>query len=137
MYRPTDTPSDIYIWDWVVRLCHWGLVATFVTNYFIVEPGRLYHEIAGYMAVALISIRIGWGILSTKFDGSKRVATEYASFSKVSLRQQAFAEHIQHVKQKKWPQPFRLANDNGRYHVTAGFRYYRFYDERNRRTVWK
>jgi len=103
MYRPTDTPSDIYIWDWVVRLCHWGLVATFVTNYFIVEPGRLYHEIAGYMAVALISIRIGWGILSTKFDGSKRVATEYASFSKVSLRQQAFAEHIQHVKQKKIP----------------------------------
>ena len=103
MYRPNNTPSDIYIWDWIVRVCHWGLVVTFVTNYFIVEPGRLYHEIVGYMAVALISIRIGWGILSTKFDGSKRVATEYASFSKVSLRQQAFAEHIQHVKQKKIP----------------------------------
>jgi len=45
MYRPTDTPSDIYIWDWVVRLCHWGLVATFVTN-----DKKQHQQIASYLA---------------------------------------------------------------------------------------
>lgn len=53
--------QDISIWDVVVRLCHWGLVICFITNYFIVEPGRLYHEIAGYSAVFLIVMRIVWG----------------------------------------------------------------------------
>jgi cytochrome b len=53
--------QDISIWDGVVRLCHWGLVICFITNYFIVEPGRLYHEIAGYSAAFLIVVRIVWG----------------------------------------------------------------------------
>jgi len=53
--------QDISIWDSVVRLCHWGLVICFITNYFIVEPGRLYHEIAGYSAAFLIVVRIVWG----------------------------------------------------------------------------
>lgn len=53
--------QDISIWDGVVRLCHWGLVICFITNYFIVEPGRLYHEIAGYSAVSFIVVRIIWG----------------------------------------------------------------------------
>ena len=53
--------QDITIWDGVVRLCHWGLVICFITNYFIVEPGRLYHEIAGYSAVFFVVVRIIWG----------------------------------------------------------------------------
>ncbi|WP_269520038.1 cytochrome b/b6 domain-containing protein [Alteromonas sp. BMJM2] len=53
--------QDITIWDGVVRLCHWGLVICFITNYFIVEPGRLYHEIAGYSAVFFVVVRIVWG----------------------------------------------------------------------------
>ena len=64
MHKAKDTGSDIYVWDWVVRVCHWGIVASFITNYFIVEPGRLFHEIAGYVGVALISIRVAWGLRS-------------------------------------------------------------------------
>ncbi|WP_420934051.1 cytochrome b/b6 domain-containing protein [Alteromonas sp. A081] len=58
-----DNPiqRDVIIWDAVVRLCHWGLVICFITNYFIVEPGRLYHEIAGYSAVLLNAMRVMWG----------------------------------------------------------------------------
>ncbi|WP_334030959.1 cytochrome b/b6 domain-containing protein [Alteromonas sp. P256] len=57
----SNSLQDISIWDGVVRLCHWGLVICFITNYFIVEPGRLYHEIAGYSAVFFIVVRIIWG----------------------------------------------------------------------------
>lgn len=53
--------QDITIWDGVVRLCHWSLVICFIINYFIVEPGRLYHEIAGYSAVFFVVVRIIWG----------------------------------------------------------------------------
>ncbi|WP_081926644.1 MULTISPECIES: cytochrome b/b6 domain-containing protein [unclassified Alteromonas] len=58
---PRNNLQDISVWDGVVRLCHWGLVICFITNYFIVEPGRLYHEIAGYSAVFFVVVRIVWG----------------------------------------------------------------------------
>ena len=62
--------QDISIWDGVVRLCHWGLVICFITNYFIVEPGRLYHEIAGYSAVSFIVVRIIWGFTRTSVEST-------------------------------------------------------------------
>lgn len=103
MFKAKDTPSDVYIWDWIVRVCHWGIVAAFTTNYFIVEPGRLYHEVAGYTATLLISIRVAWGFYSTKSTTHKRASTQYASFSNIALNKQAFSEHIQHLKHRQVP----------------------------------
>ena len=101
MHKAKDTGSDIYVWDWVVRVCHWGIVASFITNYFIVEPGRLFHEIAGYVGVALISIRVAWGLYSA--NPNKKGSAAYASFSAISLSKQAFREHLQHLKHKQIP----------------------------------
>ncbi|MBJ2128670.1 cytochrome b/b6 domain-containing protein [Alteromonas sp. IB21] len=103
MSTTKDTPSDIYVWDWVVRVCHWGIVAAFITNYFIVEPGRLYHEIAGYIALALIISRVVWGFYSNKSGTYKSENTSYASFSNISLDKQTFLDHVQHLKQRQIP----------------------------------
>ena len=73
MKKAKDTPSEIYVWDRIVRVCHWGIVAAFITNYFIVEPGRLYHEIAGYIALALILTRVVWASIQTKRTRTKAV----------------------------------------------------------------
>jgi cytochrome b len=140
--------QDITIWDGVVRLCHWGLVICFITNYFIVEPGRLYHEIAGYSAVFFVVVRIIWGFTrppaesayqdrhashdiyydchnksndknayydchnkSNSYDchnkGSSSVDTlsepNYASYRTINLSNQAFKEHLQHLKHRNVP----------------------------------
>ena len=103
MSTTKDTPSDIYIWDWVVRICHWGIVAAFITNYFIVEPGRLYHEIAGYTGVSFILLRLAWGTLQQQKAQNKSGEIPYASFASVSLSKKAFIEHFHHLQQKKIP----------------------------------
>lgn len=90
-----STSSDLYIWDLVVRFCHWGLAIAFVTNYFIVEPGRLVHEIAGYSAVALVAVRLIWGFVSHK--------SSYANWQQIDLSKQACLSHLSQIKQKQLP----------------------------------
>ena len=85
----TLNQRDITIWDGVVRLCHWGLVVCFITNYFIVEPGRLYHEIAGYSAVFFITVRVIWGLTRPPAERStyqdRHNSTSYDCHNKEAL----------------------------------------------------
>jgi cytochrome b len=87
------TEQVIVIWDILVRLCHWGLVAAFITNYFIVEPGRQIHEIVGYMATALIAVRLFWGFTRTK--------ASLASFKHIDLSKRAFKTHLSELKERR------------------------------------
>jgi len=87
--------TPLYIWDKIVRLCHWSLVVCFVVNYFIVEPGRLIHEIAGYSAVALLTLRIVWGVT--------RPASSFASLKHIDLSRDAFQTHLTHIKHRNTP----------------------------------
>lgn len=90
-----NTNPPLYIWDRIVRLCHWGIVVCFVVNYFIVEPGRLIHEIAGYSTVALLTVRIVWGLTRSR--------ASFASFKLVDLSGNAFQTHLAHIKQRRIP----------------------------------
>lgn len=83
------------IWDIVVRLCHWLLVLCFVINYFIVEPGRLVHEIAGYTAVGVLVVRLIWGL--------KQPASSLASYRHIYLRPTDFKAHWTHLKARQLP----------------------------------
>ena len=89
------TNNELIIWDPLVRLCHWGIVAAFIANYFIVEPGRLYHEIAGYCALALVLVRITWGFYVSP--------TSFASFKTINLSQHAFKVHLHQLKNQNIP----------------------------------
>ena len=44
----------IKVWDPLVRIVHWALVATFFTAYFTGEEGPEIHEWMGYVVLALV-----------------------------------------------------------------------------------
>lgn len=58
-----------YVWDPIVRICHWTLVGAFIVAFAThdSEWQRLTHVNAGYVAAIVIFIRIIWGILNTGY----------------------------------------------------------------------
>ncbi|MBK1650410.1 cytochrome b/b6 domain-containing protein [Rhabdochromatium marinum] len=62
----SDAPKRVRVWDPLVRIFHWSLVAGFATA-FIVEDDLLgIHVWAGYLVLALISVRLVWGLIGTR-----------------------------------------------------------------------
>lgn len=59
--------TKIKVWDPVVRLFHWGLVLSFATAWLSAGISRPVHHWAGYVAAALIAIRIVWGFTGTRY----------------------------------------------------------------------
>ena len=53
---------SVRVWDPLVRLFHWSLVAAFATAFLAEEGGRV-HDAAGYVVLALIAFRLVWGIV--------------------------------------------------------------------------
>ena len=49
--------SRILVWDPVVRLFHWGMVAGFALNMFVVEDGKSAHRWIGYGILVAIAVR--------------------------------------------------------------------------------
>ena len=61
------TKTDkIKVWDPLVRLFHWGLVASFTIAYITEEDFLNIHVWAGYTIAGLLLVRIVWGIIGTK-----------------------------------------------------------------------
>jgi cytochrome b len=59
--------KENYKWDIIIRIFHWGLVASIATSYFSYQYDNLkLHEWAGYSALGLVSIRLIWGIIGSK-----------------------------------------------------------------------
>jgi cytochrome b len=60
------TPTQIRVWDPLVRIFHWSLVAFFIIA-FITEDDWLYlHSFAGYSISGLLIFRILWGVIGTR-----------------------------------------------------------------------
>ena len=57
------TTSRIRVWDPLVRLFHWSLVAGVAANLFLTEEGGTTHQWIGYGIAGLIGIRIVWGFI--------------------------------------------------------------------------
>ncbi|PJG59041.1 cytochrome b/b6 domain-containing protein [Aeromonas cavernicola] len=64
--------GNAFRWDTVVRFTHWGIAAVCISNLWINEAGEQWHEWLGYTAIALISVRLGWGLSWAK--GHARLA---------------------------------------------------------------
>ena len=56
----------VKVWDPVVRLFHWSLVAGFVANDFLTRPGKDVHQWVGYGVAGLIALRLVWGMVGTR-----------------------------------------------------------------------
>src|SRR5579864_8246512 len=53
-------PGSVRVWDPVVRLFHWTVVAGCAIN-LIVEEGNLFHRAVGYVVAAAVAVRVVWG----------------------------------------------------------------------------
>ena len=56
----------VKVWDPLVRIFHWSLVATFAANALILDPESDLHRWIGYTAVTLVVLRILWGLVGSR-----------------------------------------------------------------------
>ncbi|MFC4259723.1 cytochrome b/b6 domain-containing protein [Marinobacter lacisalsi] len=64
----TDHSSGtVKVWDPLVRLFHWGLVASFTVTWLTGDEWDDVHEIAGYVIAGLIVFRLVWGGVGTRY----------------------------------------------------------------------
>ncbi|QDZ27318.1 cytochrome b/b6 domain-containing protein [Noviherbaspirillum sp. UKPF54] len=68
----------IDVWDRVVRFVHWSVAALVLANFFI-ETGR-WHRYAGYLAAALVALRLAWGFTA---PGYARFSRWWPGFRKI------------------------------------------------------
>ena len=61
----TARPGVIAVWDPLVRVFHWSLVAIMAYE-FLGEDGDALHRTLGYVALGLVAFRIVWGFVGTK-----------------------------------------------------------------------
>jgi cytochrome b len=53
----------VRVWDPLIRIGHWGLVAAFATAYLTEGEPEWLHSFAGYAIAATVAIRILWGFV--------------------------------------------------------------------------
>lgn len=59
--------KQIRVWDPLVRLFHWSLVASFTIAYLTEEDLLSLHVYAGYTVAGLILMRVLWGFIGTRY----------------------------------------------------------------------
>ncbi len=90
----------VKIWDPWVRLVHWGLVTLLGLSWWSAETGRMeLHLLCGYLTLALVVFRIGWGIWGS----------ETARFSHFLRSPLAALTHLRHLGRRE---PDREAGHN-------------------------
>lgn len=58
--------NSVKVWDPLIRIFHWSLVASFITAYLTAEEYEGAHAIAGYAVSGLLVFRFIWGFIGTK-----------------------------------------------------------------------
>lgn len=57
----------VQVWDIAVRLFHWSLVAGFTIAWLSEDDFETLHAYAGYLVLALISFRVAWGFIGSRY----------------------------------------------------------------------
>jgi len=83
-----NNAEQVKVWDPLVRIFHWSLVAAFAVAYFSSEDEWLgLHSVAGYIVLALVLFRLVWGF----------VGPRHARFSDFLYRPSAVMQHLKQV----------------------------------------
>lgn len=60
-------PADVYVWDPLVRIGHWGLVASVAVAWLTRHGWPTTHEVAGHIALAIVAVRLIWGFAGPRY----------------------------------------------------------------------
>lgn len=58
--------GTVAVWDPLVRIGHWGLVAAFFTAYIAGDDAQTVHVWAGYTVAAIVVWRVVWGVVGSR-----------------------------------------------------------------------
>lgn len=83
--------NEIRVWDPLVRIFHWTLVAGFTIAYLTGEEGSNLHINSGYLVLGLITFRVVWGFIGTR----------YARFSDFVYSRQAVTRYLKSLLSRK------------------------------------
>ncbi len=61
------SPGKVRVWDPLVRVFHWALVAAFATAWLTAEEVQPVHEFAGYTVAGLVAFRLVWGLVGGRY----------------------------------------------------------------------
>jgi len=61
----SERPATVRVWDPLVRLFHWSLVASFAIAW-LSEDAKALHQGAGYVVLALVAVRLIWGFVGSR-----------------------------------------------------------------------
>jgi len=103
-----NNDNTIKVWDILIRIFHWSLVASFFIAYFTAEEENFWHIYSGYTVLGLILFRIIWG-----FIGSK-----YARFSSFLYSPAEVIQYLKELMEKK-PTHYVGHNPAGAYMIFA------------------
>ncbi len=59
--------GEIRVWDPLVRVFHWLLVAGFFIAYLSGDEWMTLHVYAGYLVAGLVAFRLLWGVVGTRY----------------------------------------------------------------------
>lgn len=65
--RPSTQRDWVEVWDPLVRLLHWSLVIAVALAWWTGDEMKLLHEWAGYVVLAIVSVRLVWGVIGTRY----------------------------------------------------------------------
>ena len=86
--------NSVYVWDKFIRVFHWSLVLLFGVCYLTGDDDSWLHVYSGYTILALVLLRIIWGII-----GSKHAQFKDFIFSPTSIMRYTksiFSGHAEH-----------------------------------------
>jgi len=63
----TKDTTTVRVWDPLVRVFHWGLVAAFATAWLTADEVQPIHEVAGYTVAGLVALRLIWGFAGSRY----------------------------------------------------------------------